>query len=491
MDGERLNAARLVRLLAGWATDVGPLYRQLSDSLRELIRLGELPVGARLPSERSLAPALLVSRTTVVSAYRTLRNEGLLGSRQGSGTWVRRSGIEEEDGSADPGAVLPGTDRLPSFLRGSVSTIDFSSAAMRGLPLVIDEAGSVGAEDLAPYVNGHGYMPQGLPSLRRAIAQWLASVGMHTSEEQILVTSGAQQALQLLTAAYVEPGSRVVLEDPTFRGALAAFTSAGARVCAVPSDEHGVLAEELLAAITREETRLVYLLPTAHNPTGSVLSEKRRRRIARLAEESATVVVDDEAVADTVFAGTVPPPIAAYGSGEHVITVGSLSKVFWGGLRVGWVHAAPPVIRRLARAKGLADFGTSIPSQIAATRLLARIDEARALRREQLRQGLRELTSALAEWLPSWSWQEPQGGGSLWVRLPHGNATTFAQVAMRHGVTIAPGPVFSADRHFQDHLRLPYVDSPRVITAAVGRLSRAWEDYVRIEDDMTPSRLLI
>jgi DNA-binding transcriptional MocR family regulator len=194
------------------------------------------------------------------------------------------------------------------------------------------------------------------------------------------------------------------------------------------------------------------------------------------------VLVDDTSLAGTVFAAE--PPAPALGTGERLITIGSMSKLFWGGLRLGWIRASAQVVSRLAQVRGVTDLGTSLVPQEISLRLFDHVDEAMAIRRDQLSTGLATLTGLLAEHLPGWTWQQPSGGASLWVRLPHGDATHFAQVALRYGVALLSGATFSCTGQGDDHTRLPYALPAGTLSNGILRLSQAWQAYTGGEADL-------
>jgi DNA-binding transcriptional MocR family regulator len=245
----------------------------------------------------------------------------------------------------------------------------------------------------------------------------------------------------------------------------------------VPVGDRGVSAEVLRDVVERASPRLVYLVPTFHNPTGSLAPEATRRAIARIAEESGVPIVEDDTLADLTLGPEPPPPIAAFSREGPVVTVGSLSKVLWGGLRIGWVRAPEPILARLTRLKILTDLGSSILSQLAAVELLARIEAIRRARRREVRAKYGRMARLLKSLLPSWSWTPPAGGLTLWVKLPHGDATGFAQVALRHGVAVVPGPIASPDSSGTDRLRLPFVHEADTMAEGMQRLARAWRAY--------------
>jgi DNA-binding transcriptional MocR family regulator len=465
--------------LAGWASGAGPLYHQLADAIRASIRRGEMPSGTRLPTERALAVELSVSRSTVVAAYDLLRGEGWLESRQGSGTWVRRHASVVRFGEDRPGFAGRATSSFRALIEGSGEGIGFTCAALPAGDLFERPSATRALDGLAAFARDSiGYEAVGHPALRDAIADHLTRRWrLPTTRDEIVVTAGAQQAIGLATALYARPGDVAVVEDPTYLAAIDIFTAANVRLLAVPIGVQGVRPERLREAIVGSSPRFAYVMPTFHNPTGAVMPERERREMAFVANDLQVPIVEDLTVADIALDLEPPPPIGAFQGDVPVLTIGSLSKVLWGGLRVGWIRGPAPVIQRLARMKLVMDHGTSTVSQLFALALLEDLDEILVERRDLIAERRSLLSSLLDEHLPSWTWDEPPGGLSLWVRLPTGNATAFAQVADRHGATVVPGPMASVDGGFADRVRLPYVLAPDEMRAGVERLAHAWAEY--------------
>ncbi len=461
------GAPRLTRLLDDWSDRPGGMSTRLAGALRHLVRSGQLPAGARLPSERTLATALGVGRTTVGQAFDALRGEGVLVSRTGRGTFV----------SATSGhAGVRGDDRLRSFLYVHTSArVDLRSAALPGIPMVAEELERLTGADFADTLRTHGYVPGGLPLLREAVARYYDDLGLPTDPGQILVTSGAQQAMRLVAEAMVEPGSTVIVEEPTFRGAIEVLRGAGARLVGVPSGAQGVDVGALAEAVRRERPVFVLLQSTVHNPTGSVLPEPRRAAVVRLAAAAGVPIVDDAAVTDALVDGPIPRPLAALGGGD-VLTLGSASKGFWGGLRVGWLRAGVRTVEQLAVVKGAEDLGTSIPAQLVTARLLARAEEARAWRRQTLAASRAVVLETLAERLPDWRLIVPAGGASVWLELPPGcSATTLAERAGRAGVDVLAGPTFSCRDELDGWLRIAFAEPLDVVQIGLDRLVAVWQ----------------
>lgn len=476
-----MDCTSLVRVLGGWSHASGPLYRLLAQALRTAILEGDIPAGTRLPAERALAEALAVSRTTVVAAYDGLEQEALITRRHGSGTWVESLSL------AKTGAYRPTSNgslaRSPLFetlLSEPHDTIDLSTGAPDALDGLAPDAFALADAELAPLLTTTGYAPLGLPALRDAIALHLDRMGLPTTAKQVLVTSGAQQALALAATLYVQRGDSVMVENPTYFGALDTFRALGARLLPVAVDHEGLRTDILQRALGASLPRLLYLTPTFHNPTGAVLSQTRSRAIASLAGELGLPVIEDNAFADLGIRGEAPPPIASYAPSEAILTIGSMNKLFWQGLRVGWIRAPENILSRLARVKVIADLGTGTLTQAVALRLLTHIAEVKAARRQQLQERLTLATALLHEHLPDWTWAPPAGGFFLWIHLPHGDASEFAQIALRFGVIVTPGTVMSVDDSHQGYLRLPFLLRPDVLESGIQRLAQAWSMYTEL-----------
>ena len=472
-----MSPRSLVTRLGEWTAGAGPLYRRLAERLRTAIEHGELPPGTVLPPERLLAQALAVSRTTVVGAYDLLRGEAVLESRQGSGTWVR-SAAGDDEAAVRPSPGPPRSTSLCGFISRPTGTIDLLGAHLPGVEGVFAQAVEAAQGDLRELTEQPGYFPLGLPLLKRAIARFLTQAGLPTDDDQVLPTTGAQQAISLTAAAYLRPGDTVIVEDPTYVGALDAFRNVGARVVSVPVGPDGVAPAALRDAIVRASARLVYLMPTFHNPTGAVMPETRRRDVARMAADLQVPIVEDNTLADVVFGAPPPPAIAAFaGEDTPVLTIGSMSKLFWAGLRMGWVRAGEAARSRLIQQKFVADMGSSVPSQVLAAHVLAQAEKVKRTRRKQVSRTLDLFCDLLPKHVPGCSFSRPPGGLVLWVKLPHGDCAELAQVALRHGVSIVPGSLMSPDGGGSDHVRFPLVAAEPVVREGLERLGRAWTAY--------------
>jgi DNA-binding transcriptional MocR family regulator len=457
--------------------------------MRRGVERGELVPGSRLPPERDLARQLGLGRNTVAAALDRLRQDGVVVRRQGSGT------IVAGDGGVGPRAAELSTSLQRSLLfrtqppRGAV---DFLGAHAPANDVVLDAlAQAAAAADIRALASRHGYFPAGYPPLRKALARRLSAQGLPTDEEQIIVTTGAQQGLSLIAVACTRPGETVVVEDPTFPGAIDAFRLAGAKLATVPVEEGGADTAAIAAAARLHAARIAYVVPSFHNPTGVLMPLERRRRLAALAKSRDLLVVEDCSLAELSLVGDVPSHVGALDPNAPVLTVGSLSKVVWGGLRLGWIRGSRPAITQLARVKAVLDLGSPIFNQLVVTELFGRLDEIVELRRDELRDRVDLAARLLAKELPDWSWREPQGGWCLWARLPSGSSRELAPLADEEGVAIVPGSVMSAHGDFDDYVRLPLGHTEKTLRLGIARLARAWSRYRRASSDATQLHVVI
>ncbi|GCE75011.1 MocR-like transcription factor YczR [Cellulomonas biazotea] len=459
----RVAGTRLARLLGAWQHG-GPAYAALADALRATVLSGTLPLSTRLPGERELAEALGVSRTTATAAYGLLRDEGYLVSRRGSGTVTTLP--------SGPGART----QMP-VPTGSDDTVADLSVAAPSAPSALHGAYLAALDALPRHLAGTGYAPLGLPVLRAAIARWYDERGTPTSPDQILVTTGAQEAIHLLVAAHAGPGDRVVVEQPTYPHAMDVVRAAGARPVPVPCGPDGLDVDLLESTIRQVAPRVVYLIPDHRNPTGTSLTPEQRARVRALARRHRTTIVGDEVLRELTIEGPAPESFAGDGTSSGlVVSIGSASKSFWGGLRVGWVRAHPDLVARLASLRTHVDIGTPPMEQLVVTELLAGAGDVLASRRQVLRERRDLLVGLLHEHLPTWDVPVPAGGLSLWVDLGAPVSSALAATSVRHGVRIVPGPAFGVDGGLEDHLRVPFAESPDVLRRGVQGLAAAWQD---------------
>jgi DNA-binding transcriptional MocR family regulator len=456
----RISASRAAALL-GKAPETSPAYAGIADALRLLISDGRIPPGTRLPSERELTDALGVSRTTVTRAYATLKDRGYLTSRQGSGTVAQvPSTARVTDSLLSPGPSDPGR-------------IDLTCAAPSAPPGVL-AAFEAAVAELPGHLQELGYFPSGLPALREAIARRYAERGLPTDPEQILVTSGALAGLAVVSHAFVGLGDRILLESPSYPTAIAALRGTGARIAGADVGEPGWGTSSVIDWVGQLRPAAAYLIPDWHNPTGQLMGDEHRSRLAAAMREAGTLPIIDESMVELAIDDVAMPlPFAAHHPGA--ITLGSASKTYWGGLRIGWVRAPHARMQALVTSRLTLDLGAPVLEQLALVHLMARREEVLATRRAQLAESRATLVSGLASRLPSWCFRVPAGGLTLWCELPRPTATALAAVAERHGLQIAAGPLFAPEGGLDRYVRLPFSHPAARLEEAVDRLAEAWD----------------
>jgi DNA-binding transcriptional MocR family regulator len=459
----RIGPRELARLLGTWETPGRPAYAELAARVRLLVLDGRLPVGVRLPPERELAAALGRSRTTAAAAYDLLRESGYAASRQGSGTWTTLPG--------DAGDV-PAWAPEPA----PVGVIDLAHAAPSAPPQ-LHAAYAAALDELPRYLPGTGYDYRGVPALRERLAERFTERGLATTPEQILVTSGALQAVRLALSLYVGAGDRVLVEQPGYPGGLDIVADLGARAVPVPMHDGwgGQDAQGLVTAVRQTAPRAAYLIPDFQNPTGTLMAEEQRATVAAaLAAGRTAAVVDESLVELSLESDAMPTPFGSWASTEPMVTVGSASKIFWGGLRVGWLRSDSVTIRRLAALRARMDLSSPILEQLACARLMDQRAEVRRHQVAQLRRQRDALAAALRRDLPSWRFAMPAGGQVLWCELPTPSSGALAAAAAERGLRITPGSRFAADGTLESWLRLPFSRTVEDLETAVGELAQAW-----------------
>jgi len=452
----RISARALAAALGGWRTRE-PAYEALADGIRLLCLDNRLAPRTALPAERELAASLHVSRSTVAAAYRSLRDTEHITSLRGSGS------ITLPLGRRDPGRA--------DASEGMIDLQQASPPAWPGLAGILADTAS-GASALVSRV---GYDVLGRIELREAIAQRYTERGVPTLPEEVLVTTGAQSAIHLVSTVLIGRGDRVLVETPTYPHAADALRRAGARLVGVPvSTDDGWDLDRAEQAFARTLPVLAYLMPDFQNPTGRSMSAAERQAMLAAGERSGSVLVLDETTADLdIDRGPLAPDFEASEPGT-VVRIGSLGKAVWGGLRLGWVRADGDLIRRLVAARPAHDLGTPEFEQAIATRLLAQFDDIVAQRSELLRAGRDSLVAAVRQRLPSWDVPEVHGGVSLWIELGAPLSSALVIEARSRGVLLSAGPRFSVEGGHERHLRVPFTAPPEEMVRAAGVLADAW-----------------
>lgn len=455
-----------------------PLYRQICQGLREAILSGQLAEGTRLPTERALANELGVNRTTVMNAYNELASEGLIEGHVGRGTLVKRCYFDQEDeefGHEYPSWLI-GLAGEEDLVLGPDARVLSELASMGEQKEIISFAAGSPAQNLLPdamirniisdglLASSHdalGYSPvEGLQSLRRGIAERMRRRGISVEFQQIMVLSGSTQGIGLLARVLLNPGDEVVVETPSYLGAVQTFRALGARVIGVPVDSDGIRVDLLESILARRSPRFIYTLPTFQNPTGAVMSQERRRRLLLLARRYQIPILEDDPYGEIYFGEKAPQPLKALDKRGHVIYLSTCSKMLAPGVRVAWLAAPEPIISRLSLHKQIFDLNTNGLGQWIVSEILRRelLDDHLAHIREQYRHKRDLMLQAIQQYWPSGvRVHSPEGGFHLWCRLPgEMRARPLLREAAQERVAFVIGEPFHSDGGGQHHIRLSF-----------------------------------
>jgi len=441
----------------------GPAYRLLYDAIRLLIVDGRIADDTRLPSERELAGALGVSRTTTTRVFAELRDAGLLESRQGSGSVVR----------------LPLSESSASSLLGHTDdpdTVALTYSAPIGPP-GLARAFERAAERLPGLLTTTGYLPDGLPALREVLAQRYTDAGLATDPDQIIVTNGAMGAISLVARTLLSSGQRVLTEGVSYPHGTDAFVAAGGRLAPLPVGDTPWDVEHVMSALANSRHRAAYFITDFHNPTAQIMSDETRSVLATAFRRHDVVAVIDESLRDINLDGVaLPEHFAVHDPGA--VLLGSSSKGFWGGLRVGWIRAPRALVMPIVQARMMDDLGTSAFDQVVLTELLTDGGQTAAAGRARSRAARDHLLGELAREIPDIIAPCPPGGLNLWVTLPERMSSRVVSTASRRGLLLTPGPRFFTQAHTagERHLRLPYTLPHDRLTDAVRLLKASIED---------------
>lgn len=468
-----LGTTALTTLLGEWRHG-GRAHAELADKLNLLLIDGRIRSGTRLPAEREMAAALGVSRTTIVSAYQKLREAGILQSVQGSGSVLELNRTGVQDATAHPleidlGKATPAAwAELPRFAARAVERLPDRMAA--------------GGVDVF-----------GLPELRSLVARRFTERGAPTAPENILITLGAQHAIALVSRTLLGRSDRVVVETPSYPHALDAFLGVGARLVASPHGPGGSDAEHLAATMRDARPSLVYLMPDFHNPTGRSMGDEARERLLTASAQTGTPLLVDETTAELdIDRPFVTTPFAALPSrGASVITVGSISKTVWSGLRVGWIRADRHLIDRFALARPASDMGNTVLDQLVTAELLPEMPRLLHFRTEQLGAGRDRAMALLGDLLPEWEVPPVHGGLALWASLGAPLSSALVLSARAVGVTITSGSRFGIDGAFERNIRIPIALPLPTLTDGIERLAEAWATVGSIRRSATAETALV
>lgn len=445
-----------------------PLHMQITTYLKNKIMNGEWTIGTKMPSQRMLAQRFNVNRSTIVTALDELVADGLIESKTGSGTrvinntwsllasapppdWISyvQSGIHEPNmkiiqkinkAEADPRIIRLGTGELsPELLP--------NEQMAKMLKKVHENTLSLGYEE-----------PKGSFALRETISRYVKKKGIDVSPASILIVSGALQALQLISVGLLKRGSVILHEKPSYLNSVHVFQSAGMNLSGIPIDKEGLKHDSIGRLKRQHNAALLYTNPSFHNPTGVLMTEKRRKQVIDSCKREALPIIEDDVYSELWFDNPPPHPMKANDSQGNVLYIGSVSKSLSPGLRIGWIIGPEQVIERLSDIKMQTDYGSSSISQHVVNswiksgmyeQYLSQVRENLKQRRDFMMNLLQTYFSDIA------TWDIPSGGFYTWVHLKEAISTRkLFEAALQKGILINPGSVY--DKDDQVHLRLSY-----------------------------------
>ncbi|MFT5194565.1 MAG: DNA-binding transcriptional MocR family regulator [Cellvibrionaceae bacterium] len=438
------------------------IYRQVAEQIRAQIHTGRLPSGTRLPTVRSLSAELGVTPLTVHSAYNELQADGLIESIVGRGTYVS----QEAELNAMP--VDMGQPFHPDNILGDILHI-MHARQVRSMAVAIPDPDLAPVDEIWSRVNqlrdewhdlsGYGSI-EGDGKLRAALTMWLEERGIQAAPSRLLVTNGAMQALNIVTRSLTQPGDMVLTEEPTFLGFRHLLKTQKLRPLTVELEPDGPNLVQLEQLLKTHQPRFYYTLPAFHNPTGISFSAEKRAAIVELTRKYETIVVEDDVYSDLYYGKTRISPMAACEQSNHVIYLGGFSKSVMSGLRMGFIHASPQLMRKFVAMRRVSDLSGSPMLQRLLAEFLNDGGFKRHMRRvrpiyKQRRDGMQD---GLVRFMPSFvNWQKPPGGYCYWLDMPRIFAPgALYRMALENGIGIAAGEAFFLKNSEREFFRLSF-----------------------------------
>lgn len=481
-----------------------PIYKQLIRQIQMQVESGNLPAGTRLPASRTLAKRIDISRISVVNAYAELRAEGFLSAHAGRGTFVSKDSSAAAQTVASNGVAVDNNNLPDQSLRDLMrlarrpGVINFSHGApppeFFPIASLRDAINSVldrdGARALT-YEVAEGYGP-----LRSSVRDYVSALGIQARAHDILITGGAQQAIDLVIQALVAEGETIVTANPTYIGVIDIARTRRINVHGIPMDQDGIRLDCLEHYLMENSPKLIYVMPSFQNPTGQVMPLHRRRQLINLGVKYNVPILEDAIYHEFRFEGEALPPLKALDEDNVVIHVSAFTKMLLPGMRIGYLIANGNQFERLVRVKQAADISTSALNQRAIHLMMQRGILSRQLERnnkEFKRRRDAAIRAAEEHFPPGTRWCVPEGGLYLWAKLPT-TGPTAAELfiaAVQNHVAFAIGNIFYLNGGGAYHMRLNYgLQSPELIQEGFCRLGRAWRNLACDYDEMDKSPVL-
>ncbi|WP_422485959.1 PLP-dependent aminotransferase family protein [Gudongella sp. DL1XJH-153] len=424
------------------------MYIQLYEAIRDVIEDDNIQ-SEKLPSIRSLSKQLGVNNVTVVNAYKLLEQENYIYTVKGSGTFIKRPSFSQDSYLVEEGDMELMLSGIYPLLKNSIDFASVSPTAelfpieefKKSLIEVLDRDG--GQAFLYPEITGFG-------PLRESISEFLLEhYSISATKDQILITSGGQQGLDIISKTLIQPGDVILVENPTYPGAFAAFQSRGAKIIGIPMDEDGIDLDGLKSYVKRYRPKFIYLMPNFHSPTTICYSETRKKDVLRLAREYGFYIIEDDFLTDLSFSDDNKLPLKTMDKFDQVIFIKSFSKIFMPGVRIGFMTLPKALMKDIIKAKHTTDISSSGYLQRAFDLYLRKgfwrdhIENITAFYRDRYQlmiSGLAKLKHFGISYL------EPVGGLSIWVSLPKEfDAIELYEECGKRGLAIVPGKVFFTD----------------------------------------------
>jgi DNA-binding transcriptional MocR family regulator len=469
-----------------------PIYLQIRDRISHLIKSGALKTGSRLPSIRSLAESLQVNKLTIIEAYRVLEADGIIAARQGSGYFVSSASLPstklESTFAPAQNVIIPEpkncsfydtyTPLIKAQNQPGIINLGYGYAyPPKDINLIARRALREENTDIfSPYD-----MPQGQENLCRQVAQMLVQQGLEVFPEDLIITNGSQQGMSLAMNYYVKSGDWVIVESPTYYGAISILESLGARIIGIPMTAEGMNLELLEQYLASHQPKLIYTITTFHNPTGLTTNQSHRQQLLALAEKYECPILEDNAYERLNFE-PVPAPIKALDKNDLVIYLGTFSKTLLPGLRIGYMVVTGKHHQAILEHKLLHDVHTSSISQIILSEYLASGHYRRHL--NQLRtsnlHSRNIMLQALERYFPEEArWTIPQGGLFLWVQLPDDvPIDTIRHEAIAQNVYLACRSSFFPDKQGYPAMRLTFSLPPEDIEQGISVVGNLLKKYL-------------
>lgn len=476
-----------------------PIYIQIKNELREMIYSHIFPKGFSLPSERKLAEELGVSRSTVIKAYEELKALGLLESHMGKGTRVTiENDSERLNNEKQPlplswyqffdSSIAPANDHTIIDIINMIeckNTIYFSGGVadpelypVEVIHKLQEKLWKKSGKDMLTSSSVEGYYP-----LRESISELMKLKHIAASPKEIMILSGSMQGIDFVARTFITPRDVVIVEEPTFMGAIQLFKLAGAKVIGVPMDEEGMIMEELEKVLKdNPNAKFIYTIPDFQNPTGRTMSLSRRKKLIELANRFDIVIIEDNPYGEVRFAGEKLPPVKHFDTEGRVIYLSTFSKIFAPGLRLGWICADKSFIDEYVPFKQNVDLHTDIFAQMITAKYMEMFNiEAHIEKIKEVYKHRRELMiKCIKEEFPeNIKYTLPDGGLFIWVQLPQDvDASELFVKALENHVAFVPGQSFFPDGNYKNAFRLNYSNMPdERIIEGIKRLAKVLKEY--------------